>query len=448
MLENLTSKIGSILDKISGKSRISEYDIKNILRDFRKTLLDSDVSWSVVKSLLEKIKEKLVNVEITKKISPKDIFMKIVVDEFLEIFKNSKIDNYDNLFSKNIGLSTILFFGLQGVGKTTNLIKLANLIKYKYNKSVIVVSCDVYRPAALEQLLILSKTSNIDCFSDYNLTDTAAYIVEKCIKHSRLNKYDFLLIDSAGRSHIDNNMMVELTDIYNISKPDYSFLVLDSMVGQDGIGSANIFCSNINVSGFFLTKMDSDSKGGVLLSLSFLLKKPIYFIGTGEKIDDLSYFHPDRIVSRILGLGDLSTLMEDLDKKIVLDKYNKFAKTDLDKIGLDDFRIQLTNIVELGGIETFLDKIPGGYAIDKSLVNKFDNKFFLRMIAIINSMTKKEKMFPSLVNGSRKRRISIGAGVDISDVSKMLKYYDKMKKNFSKFLGEKKVLDKIQKKHL
>ncbi|HIH2763729.1 MAG TPA: signal recognition particle protein [Candidatus Azoamicus sp.] len=447
MLEKLTLKIGSILNKISSKSRISEYDIKNILRDFRKTLLESDVSWNVVKSLLEKIKEKLVNVEITKKISPKDIFIKIVIDEFLEILKTSKIDDYDNLFIKNIGLSTILFLGLQGVGKTTNLIKLANLIKLKYNKSVLVVSCDVYRPAALEQLLILSKKADIDCFNDYNLTDNPIEIVEKSIKYARVNKYDFLLIDSAGRSHIDNDMMIELTELYAKSKPDYSFLVLDSMVGQDGVNSASIFCSNINISGFFLTKMDSDAKGGVLLSLSFLLKKPIYFIGLGEKINDLSYFYPDRIVSRILGFGDLSTLMEDLDKKISLSKTNNCLKNNIDKIGLDDFKNQLTYIVELGGIETFLDKIPGGYSIDRSLVSKFDNKFFLKMIAIINSMTRKEKTFPSLVNGSRKRRISIGAGVDISDVSKMLKYYDKMKKNFSKFSYEKKILDKIKKKN-
>lgn len=448
MLENLTSKIGSILSKVSGKTRISEYDIKNILRDFRKTLLDADVSWTVVKHLLEKIREKLVNFDVIKKVAPNDIFVKIVVDEFIDIFNNSKIDNYDKLFSNNIGLNTILFAGLQGVGKTTSVIKLANLIKYKHNKSVLVVSCDIYRPAAIEQLFILSNKINVNCFSDYNLTDTPLNIVEKALKYARLNRYDFLIIDSAGRSHVNDNMMNEIIEINDFLTPDFTFLVVDSMVGQDGVKSASIFCSNINISGFFLTKMDGDSKGGVLLSLSFLIKKPIYFIGIGEKVDDISYFYSDRIVSRILGFGDLSSLMEDINKNINLGKSDLLNKNNVLNFGLDDFRQQLKYIIELGGIETVLDKMPGGYSVDKSLVSKFDNSFFLKMIAIINSMTAKEKRFPALINSSRKRRISLGSGVDIFDISKMLKYYDKMKKNFLKIGDEKSFLDKIKKKFL
>lgn len=445
MLESLTSKIGSILGKVSGKTRISEYDIKNILKEFRKTLLDADVSWSVVKHLLEKMRDKLTKIDIVKKVSPNDIFTKIVVDEFLDIFKDSCLDNYDKLFNNNIGLSTILFLGLQGVGKTTSLIKLANFIKCKNNKSVLVVSCDVYRPAALEQLSILSSKVNINCFSDYALTDTPLNIVEKATKYARLNKYDFLIIDSAGRSHIDNDMMKELIDISNFSNPDFSFLVVDGMVGQDGIKSADIFCSNVKVSGFFLTKMDGDAKGGVLLSLSFLTKKPIYFIGIGEKVDDITYFYPDRIVSRILGFGDLSSLMEDINKNMNLNENTSLVEKDLVNFGLDEFKKQLIYIINLGGIEKLLDKIPGGYSVDKSSISKFDNKFFSKMIAIINSMTTKEKKFPSLINGSRKRRISLGSGVDISDVSKMLKYYDKMKKSFLKVGDEKSFLDKMKK---
>lgn len=445
MLENLTSKIGSILGKVSGKKRISEYDIKDILKDFRKTLLDSDVSWSVVKHLLEKMRERLIKVEIVKKASPNDIFTKIVVDEFLDIFKNSCLDNYDKIFNSNIGLSTILFVGLQGVGKTTSLIKLANFIKYKNNKSVLVVSCDVYRPAALEQLFILSNKASVDCFSDYNLTDSPLNIVEKATKFARLNKYDFLIVDSAGRSHIDSDMMRELGDISSFLNPDFSFLVVDGMVGQDGIKSADVFCSNIKISGFFLTKMDGDSKGGVLLSLSFLMKKPIYFIGVGEKVDDITYFYPDRIVSRILGFGDLSSLMEDINKSVGSYNNSSLINKDVVNFELDEFKKQLKYIIDLGGIEKLLDKIPGGYSVDKSLVGKFDNKFFSKMIAIINSMTTKEKKFPSLINGSRKRRISLGAGVDVSDISKMLKYYDKMKKSFFKVGDEKSFLDKMKK---
>jgi signal recognition particle subunit SRP54 len=446
MLENLTLKIGSILNKVSGKNRISEYDVKNILRDFRKTLLDSDVSWVVVKHLLEKIREKLINFEIVKKVSPNDVFVKIVVDEFIDIFKNSHINNYDKLFNDNIGLSIILLVGLQGVGKTTSLIKLANLIKNKHNKSILLVSCDVYRPAAAEQLFILAKKVNIDCFSDYEFIDKPLIILDKAIKYARLNRYDFLIVDSAGRSHIDDYMMKELVEISNFLKPDFSFLVVDSMVGQDGIKSADFFCSNINVSGFFLTKMDGDSKGGILLSLSFLLKKPIYFIGIGERVEDVSYFYPDRIVSRILGFGDLSTLMDDINEHVSIEKTDFSNKNISINFGLDDFKKQLKYIIDLGGVETLLDKMPGGYSVDKSLIGKFDNKFFLKIIAIINSMTIKEKKFPSLINGSRKRRISLGAGVDISDVTKMLKYYDKMKKVFLKIGDENSFLDKIKKK--
>ncbi len=446
MLENLTNKIGSILKIVSGKHKIGESDIKNFLKDFRKTLLDADVSWVVVKHLIDGIRSKLLDVEITRKISPKDMFVKIVIDEFLRILNSNNVINYDDLFN-NKGLSTILFAGLHGVGKTTSLIKLANLIKYKNNKSVLVVSCDVYRPAAIDQLKILSYSSNIDCFLDFTLDMHPELIISKALRYARSNRYDFLMIDSAGRSHVDDSMMNEILSLYKFCNPNFSFLVIDSMVGQDGVKSAGVFCDKINVSGFFLTKMDSDAKGGVVLSLSFLTKRPIYFIGLGEKVNDISYFYPDRLVSRILGFGDISSLIDEINEKISGSVESDFKNIDVFcEFKLDDFKNQLKYIVKLGGFENLLEKMPGGYSVDKSVLDKFDNKFFLKMIAIIDSMTVKERTFPSLINGSRKKRISFGAGVHIHDVSKMLKYYDKMKKLFVKAGGNKNFFESMKNK--
>lgn len=443
MLEKLTSKIGSIINKVSGKNSISEYDIKFILKEFRKTLLEADVSWSVTKFLLDKIRVRLNDAEITKKISPRDVFNKIVIDEFINIFNYSLINDYNKLFNV-FSLKIILFIGLQGVGKTTSLIKLANFIFSNNNKSVLVVSCDVYRPAAIEQLKILSDKVKIDCFLDFDLSDSPHLILRKALDYARANMYDFLIIDSAGRSHIDSFMMNELIELYSFIKPDFTFLVVDSMVGQDGVKSANVFCESVNVSGFFLTKMDGDAKGGVLLSLSFITKKPIYFIGLGEKVDDITCFYPDRIVSRILGFGDLRSLLDDINKKI--DYTDLPVKDGYVSFNLNLFKKHLKSIVDLGGMSGLVDKFPGGFNIDKSSLNKFDNKFFFKMIAIIDSMTINERNFPSLINNSRKKRIALGAGVNICDVSKMLKYHNKMYKLFSKIDGDKISLDFVKKK--
>lgn len=444
MLDIITSKLGSILNKFSSKSRFNDDDIKSILRDFRKTLLDSDVAWVVTKHLIEKLRIKLNDLVINKKISTKDYFTKIVIDEFLEILTHSSVSNYEYLFN-NFGLTSILFSGLNGVGKTTSLIKLANFIKHDRKKKVLVASIDIYRSAAIDQLSFLASKINVDFFSDFSLTDNPLDISSKALSYARLNNYDFFLLDSAGRSQIDNFMMNELISVFNLIKPDFSFLVIDSIVGQDGINTSLDFCKKIDISGFFLTKMDSDSKGGILLSVSFLTKKPIYFIGNGEKYTDISYFYPDRIVSRILGLGDVNTLLEEFNKKIDV---NSLSSDDIsfESFNLNDFKKQIRSLIDLGGISNFLDKIPGGYSIDKSVINKFDDKFFLKMIYIVDSMTVSEKKFPNLINGSRKRRIAMGSGVSIHDVSKMLKYYDKMKKMFSKIGNKDNLVDFMKKK--
>lgn len=442
MLSILTSKISSILNKFSSKNRLDDNDIKLILRDFRKTLLDSDVSWNVTKYFVEKIRIKLNEYVSFKSISPKDYFSKVVIEEFKDILSYSLVHDYNSIINKT-GLNIVFFVGLNGVGKTTSLIKFANLLKDK-EKKVLVVSCDIYRPAAIDQLSILSKNLNIRCFSDFSLDEKPIFIVNKAINYSKQNNFDFLIIDTAGRSQIDDFMMEELVNLFNLVTPSFSFLVIDSLVGQNGVNSALDFCKKINISGFFLTKMDSDSKGGVLLSVSFLTKKPIYFLGIGEAVTDLSFFYPDRIISRILGFGDVSSLLEEINTKLKINEdKNDF---NLNDFNLNDFKKQLKYIVDFGGLTKFLDKLPGAHNIDHNVIEKFDNNFFLKMIYIIDSMTKNEKKYPSIINGSRKRRISIGAGVNILDVNKMLKYYDKMKKTFSRFNDEKSLLDFLKKK--
>lgn len=446
MLDNLTAKISNVLNKFAGKKKINDFDIKLLLKDFRKILLEADVSWTVTKCLIENLRTKLTNVDLVNGVSSYDYFIKIVVDEFLNIFKFSKVEDYNKLYN-NFGISIVLFVGLNGVGKTTNLIKLANLLKQDKNKKVLVVTCDVYRSAAKEQLSFLANKASVDCFINFSLTDSPLEILNKAIIYTRAQKYDFLLVDSAGRSHVDDKMMYELKNIISFIKPDYTFLTVDSIVGQSGIKSALAFCDSLNISGFFLTKMDGDSKGGVLLSLSFLTKKAIYFIGTGEKITDITFFYPDRIVSRILGFGDLTSLLEDINKKINLkDEKVILDENSFECFTFDDFKKQIKYMLDLGGMNNLLDKMPNNYNIDKSLVTKFDDKFFLKIIAIINSMTLKERIYPSLLNGSRKRRISLGAGVSIIDVNKVIKYYDKMKKLFSKAGDSKSLINLIKKK--
>ncbi len=365
MLENLTSKLGLVVSNILGKYKLSESNIKDILKKFRKSLLEADVSWDVIKCILNNIRSKLIGVEISRKISPGNMFLKIVKGEFVNILGGSSLNSKFSIIKKN-SLDVILIAGLQGVGKTTTVVKLGKWIKNKNNKSVLVVSCDIYRPAAFDQLKILSNKANINCFSNFNVTDSIDSIINKALFFARVNKYDFLIIDSAGRLHINELMMNEIKNVSKLSLPSETFLVVDSMVGQNAIDSATVFCKNLSISGFILTKMDSDSRGGVILSLSYITKKPIRFLGVGEKIDDFEIFYPDRISSRILGLGDISGLLDSVNDKLNDNEFKISSNNVLsDSWNLENFKIQLEQMMKIGGFKSVIDKMPGGQNLNK-----------------------------------------------------------------------------------
>ena len=446
MLENLTSSLGRIINNVMGKYRLNDSNIKDILKKFRKSLLEADVSWSVVKSVIASIRDKLIGMEISRKISPGNMFLKVVNDEFINILGGKDL-NVKYSLVKNKELHIVLLVGLQGVGKTTSVVKLAKWIEKKDKKSVLVVGCDLFRPAAIKQLEILSKKALVECFCDYKLTDSLEFIINKAVSFAKSNKYDFLIIDSAGRLHVDEFMMSEIRSICKMVTLSDTFLVIDGMVGQDVLNSVTIFCKNVNVTGFILTKMDGDARGGVLLSLSYVMKKPIRFLGMGENIDDLEHFKPDRIVSRILGRGDISGLLEIVNDKLDKTESEELSKKIFENVwDLSDFKLQLKQMMRVGGVKGVLDKLPGMQSFNEIIKNKIDDKYFICMIAVIDSMTPKERKFPGLMNGSRKRRIAGGSGTDIQGVNKLLKQYSKMKMMLTKYSGKKNVSSMLKEK--
>ena len=445
MLKNLSSKLGYIINNVIGKYRLSETNINDILKKFRKSLLEADVSWNVVKHIINNIKIKLLRIEIDKKISPGNIFLKIVHDEFIDIL-GGKSTNANLNFSASKGLNTILLVGLQGVGKTTSVVKIANYLKSKKKKSLI-VSCDIHRPAAIEQLKLLSDKAKIDFFYKYTDKDSIQSILKNSLSSAINHNYDFLIVDSAGRLHIDNNMMKELESIYNILNPSFTFLVVDSMVGQDALTSASIFCKNLNISGFIVTKMDGDSRGGVLLSLTYTTQKNINFLGTGEDINDLELFYPERITSRILGMGDISSLLENVNNSLNDNNHDTSSEKFLNgSWNLNDFKNQLKNLSKIGSVKNIIEKLPGTFSLPETVKDKINDEYFIKMLAIINSMTFKERQYPNIINGSRKRRIAKGAGTDIQAINNLLKHYEKMKKISQKNLNKKNIFDLFKNK--
>lgn len=421
MLKNLTSKFTSLIRHFVDKYKLTESDLDSILKKIRKILLDSDVSLNVIKYLTLSVKTKLLGLEISKKKSPGDIVVKAMHEEFTNIMGG--FDSYKLKFDLN-NLNIILFVGLQGVGKTTNISKFAVWLKKMYKNKILLVSCDIHRPAAIEQLRMLSNISKTDFF--INTFNSVNDILYNSLTYAKLNNYNFLLVDSAGRVHLDDVMNKELKNINNILKPSYVFLIVDSMYGQDSINSSLHFINNFDISGFIITKMDSDTRGGIVLSLTYSTKKPVYFIGTGENLNDFEIFHANRIASRILGMGDLDTLLEDVKENF------KDIKTEkIDTFNLNIFREQISNLLKIGGFKKIIEKLPS-YNIGEIDDNKINDTMLKKMLVIIDSMTIKERKYPSIINYSRKKRISIGSGCMVQDINKLIKYYEK----FSKFLSK------------
>ncbi len=421
MFESLTEKLEKAVNKIKGYGKITEDNISDVIKEVRLALLEADVNYKVVKEFTNKVKEKALGEEVKKSLKPSDVFLKILKDELLELLGNNE-SSMD--LSKNP--SIIMLVGLQGSGKTTTIGKLGNLLRKKNNKKPIFIAADVYRPAAIDQLKQLGRELNIEVYSEGQ--GDAVKIVENGVKYAKENGYDLVLVDTAGRLHVDEKLMDELKNIKDAVNPNEIILVIDAMIGQDAINVINGFNDSLPLTGTILTKMDGDTKGGVALSAKHLTGVPIKFIGTSEKLDGLSNFEPERMVSRILGNGDIMSIIEKAESVINEDDAKEAAKKiQAGKMDLDDFLKQLKQIKKLGPLENIIKLLPGARKLGLNKIS-IDPKQFSKLEAIISSMTIKERRNPDIIKASRKQRIAKGSGTTVNDVNKLLTQFEQMQK--------------------
>ncbi|MEL0245579.1 MAG: signal recognition particle protein [Alphaproteobacteria bacterium] len=429
MFENLTEKITGIFDKLKGKGIIDETSLNEALREIRIALLESDVSIQVAKDFIEKVRTKALGKEIVKSVSPSQMVVKIVNDELTDLLGS---ESYEvNLKSKPPAI--ILMVGLQGSGKTTTSAKLAKWIEKNKSKKVLMASLDIYRPAAQEQLLTLGENNKIAVLPKQDKKKPLD-IAKIAKKEAEDKDFDVLILDSAGRNHIDKKMMSEIKDISNFSKFTEIFFVSDSLTGQDAVNTAASFSEKVDLTGIILTRLDGDGRGGAALSMKETINKPIKFIGVGEKIDDFEVFHPDRIANRILGMGDVVSLVEKASEQIDKEDAEKLQKKILKgRFSLTDYSKQLDQLTNMGGIQGFLKYLPGMSGLKEKVEQSIENSdIFKKQKAIISSMTKKEKSFPDIVKASRKIRISKGSGTSVQDINKLLKQFKKMSQMMKK----------------
>ena len=419
MFDTLNTKFEKIVQSIRGKAVISETDLEVTLREIRIALLEADVSLVVVKEFINSIKSNILGKEILKSVKPDQMIIKLVQDELVKILgsENKSL----NLSSSQ--LTKILFCGLQGSGKTTSIAKLSYLLKKSSKKKILLASADIYRPAAQEQLKVLAEETGSDFFN-HNLS-SASKIVDDSIDYAQKNLFDILILDTAGRQVVDKKLMSELIEIENKFKPDETLLVADALTGQDAANVAKSFSDAINITGSILTRIDGDSRGGAALSIKSITNSPIKFIGLGEKVENFEPFHPERIAQRILGMGDIVSLVEkaaeNIDKEEMEDMAKKIAKG---KFDLEDFANQLKQMGKMGGVSGLLSMMPGVSKAQKLMAeNKISNSMIDKQIAIISSMTKKERTDPDIIKASRKIRISKGSGTKVQDVNRLLKQF-------------------------
>ena len=419
MFDTLNTKFEKIVQSIRGKAVISETDLEVTLREIRIALLEADVSLVVVKEFIKSIKSNILGKEILKSVKPDQMIIKLVQDELVNILgsENKSL----NLSSSQ--LTKILFCGLQGSGKTTSIAKLSYLLKKSSKKKILLASADIYRPAAQEQLKVLAEETGSDFFN-HNLS-SASKIVDDSIDYAQKNLFDILILDTAGRQVVDKKLMSELIEIENKFKPDETLLVADALTGQDAANVAKSFSDAINITGSILTRIDGDSRGGAALSIKSITNSPIKFIGLGEKVENFEPFHPERIAQRILGMGDIVSLVEkaaeNIDKEEMEDMAKKIAKG---KFDLEDFANQLKQMGKMGGVSGLLSMMPGVSKAQKLMAeNKISNSMIDKQIAIISSMTKKERADPDIIKASRKIRISKGSGTKVQDVNRLLKQF-------------------------
>lgn len=434
MFESLTEKLTKAFKHLGG-GRLKESNIKGVLKEVREALLEADVALSVVKNFVHSIQEKAIGHSVPTHLSSEQAFLKIVNDELVHLMGQANV----GLNLKTQPPAVILVAGLQGSGKTTTTAKLAKYLKEHLKKSVSVVSVDIYRPAAIEQLRISANQLEVN-FIESNNTQKPVQIVEAAILQARKQQQDVLLIDTAGRLHIDEEMMAEIKALNKAANPIEVLLVVDSMTGQDAVNAAKVFGEALPLTGIILTKTDGDARGGAALSIREITGKPIKFIGVGEKVDALEPFHPERMASRILGMGDILSLIEDVERKIDKEKTEKLAKK-IEKghgFDLNDLREQMKQMLNMGGMANLLDKLPGMGAIPQNLKSKVNDKEIIRSVAILDSMTKQERRNPNLIanSGSRKRRVAAGSGTDIQNINRVLKQHEQMQKMMKKFSGK------------
>ena len=429
MFGTLNEKLEKIVKSIAGRATISEDDLDITLREIRIALLEADVALSVVKDFIENIKSNIIGQEVLKSIKPDQMIVKLVQEELIKILGL----NNEPLNIAKTGITKILFCGLQGSGKTTTIAKVANFIKKDSKKKILLVSADIYRPAAQEQLHVLGKQINVEFF-DHQNSQSVEVITLESIKYAEKNLFDILLFDTAGRQVVDDKMMEELKIISQKLKPQETILVADSLTGQDAANIAKRFNEAVSITSSILTRVDGDGRGGAALSIKSITGAPIKFIGTGEKIDQLESFHPERIAKRILGMGDIVSLVEkaseNIDKKEMEDLAKKMSKG---KFDLEDFASQLKQMGKMGGISGIMSMLPGISKAQKLMAeNKISDDVINHQIAIISSMTKNERADPDIIKASRKIRISNGSGTRVQDVNKLLKQFFQSQKMMKK----------------
>ena len=419
MLENLGNRFQDIFKKIRGHGRLSESNIKDALREVKMSLLEADVNYKVVKDFTNKISEKAIGTEVIRGVNPAQQFIKLVNDELIELLGGTSSKLTKGLRNPTI----IMLAGLQGAGKTTFAAKLAKFLK-KQNEKLLLVGVDVYRPAAIKQLQVLGQQIGVDVYSEENSKDVVGIATRAVEKAKEINA-TYMIVDTAGRLHIDETLMEELKELKRAIKPQEILLVVDAMIGQDAVNLAESFNNALSVDGVILTKLDGDTRGGAALSIKAVVGKPIKFIGVGEKLNDIEIFHPDRLVSRILGMGDVVSLVEKAQEVIDENEAKSLEeKIKSQKFDLNDFLKQLQTIKKLGSLGGILKLIPGMPKIDDLAPAEKEMK---KVEAIIQSMTKEERKKPDILKANRKIRIAKGSGTDVSDVNKLLKQFEQMK---------------------
>ena len=426
MFENLGERLQNAVHKIKGYGKITEENISEMMREIRLALLEADVNYQVVKEFINNVKEKALGEEVKKSLKPGELFVKIVKDELVDLLGGNQAG-----FVINGNPAVLMLVGLQGSGKTTTISKLANFLRKKYKKKPLLVACDVYRPAAIDQLKQLGRELNIEVYSEGE--NDPVDIASNALNYAKENGFDYVLIDTAGRLHIDEKLMLELQNIKEKVNPNEVILVVDSMTGQDAINVIEGFNNSLDLTGAILTKLDGDTRGGVALSVRHLTNVPIKFIGVSEKMDGLEEFHPDRMANRILGMGDLLSLVEKAEAAIDEDEAMKTAKKmQSGKFDLEDFLSQMRQIKKLGPLENLIKLIPGASKMGLNNV-KINPKDMAHIEAIIQSMTPKERKHPEIIKASRKQRIAKGSARSVEEVNRLLRQFDQMKTMLKQF---------------